>query len=80
MNGKDLIIYILSNNLENEPVYKDGVFLGLMDVNTAAAKFNVGPAVINAWYELNFLEGIKIGDQVFIFPTTNLKIPGVTHA
>jgi hypothetical protein len=51
-----------------------------MDANTAAAKFNVGPAVINAWYELGFLEGIKIGDQVFIFPTTNLKIPGVTHA
>lgn len=30
MTGKDLILYILQNNLENEVVIKDGVFVWFM--------------------------------------------------
>ena len=42
MTGKDLIIYILQNNLEDEVVLKEGFFVGFMDQNEAAVKFNVG--------------------------------------
>ena len=31
MTGKELILYILENDLENEDVIKDGVFIWLMD-------------------------------------------------
>ena len=30
MTGRDLIVYILSNNLENEEVFKDGKFIGFI--------------------------------------------------
>ena len=30
MTGRELILYILSNGLENEPVFKDGKFIGFM--------------------------------------------------
>ena len=39
MTGRDLIIYILENNLENEPVYKDGRLLGFLTVTEAAVEF-----------------------------------------
>jgi hypothetical protein len=44
MTGRDLIVYILQNNLENEPVFKDGKFIGFMTEGEAAEKFDVGVA------------------------------------
>lgn len=73
MTGKDLIFYILENDLENEVVIKDGVFIWLMTELEAAAKFNVGVATIRTWYELGLLEGIQIGDSIFFL--RNLDIP-----
>ena len=49
MTGRDLIIYILQNNLEDEDILKDGRFPGLLTIQEAAAKANVGVATINAW-------------------------------
>lgn len=66
MTGKDLIIYILSNNLENEPVYKDGKLLGFLTAAEAAAKFEVGVATVDLWWEFGLLDGIKIGDTLYI--------------
>ena len=66
MTGRDLIIYILSNNLEDEPVYKDGKILGFMTAMEAAAKFEVGLATVQAWVGLGYLPGIKIGNEVYI--------------
>ena len=65
MTGKDLIIYILENNLENEMIIKDGVFIKLMNEEEAAIKFQVGIATIKAWYECGILKGTKIGDSIF---------------
>lgn len=66
MTGKDLIIYILSNNLENEPVYKNGKLLGFLTAMEAAAKFEVGVATVDLWWEFGLLDGIKIGDTLYI--------------
>lgn len=65
MTGRDLIVYILNNNLENEEVFKDGIFFGLIDENEVAIKFDVGVATVKAWYDLNMIKGIKIGDSIF---------------
>lgn len=73
MTGRDLIMYILENNLENEIVIKDGVFLWLMNEKEAAAKFNVGVATIKAWYAYGKLDGIKIKDGLYFL--RNVKDP-----
>lgn len=65
MTGKELIIYILNNNLENEEVFSDGFFVGMMDEKEAAAKFGVGVATINVWYQLGILPGINIEDSLY---------------
>lgn len=66
MTGRDLIVYILSNHLEDEPVFKDGKFVGLLTAEEAAAKLNVGVSTIRAWYMLGRLKGIVIGDSIYI--------------
>ena len=36
MTGKELILYILQNNLENEQVFRNGIFIGFMDETETA--------------------------------------------
>lgn len=66
MTGRDLILYILQNGLEDEPVFDDGIFLGFMSEMEAAVKFNVGVATISTWYRCGMLPGIKIGNKIYI--------------
>ena len=74
MTGKDLIIYILQNNLEDESIIKDGQFVWLMNEEQAAIKFDVGVATIKTWYYLGLIRGVKIGDSIFFLKTiTNPK-------
>ena len=68
MTGRDLIIYILQNGLENENVFKDGRFLGFMDENQAAAKFGVGIATLKVWTRLGYIKGFLIGNS-FYYPS-----------
>ena len=42
MTGKELILYILQNNLENTIVLEDCFFIGFMTEKEAAVKFEVG--------------------------------------
>lgn len=66
MTGRELIIYILENNLEDKPVFEDGKILGLMTVEEAALKFGVGSATIIAWFHLDMIKGIRISDCIYI--------------
>lgn len=65
MTGKELILYILRNNLEDTIVLKDGIFVGFMTEGEAAVKFNVGIETIRAWYICRWLDGTKIGDSLY---------------
>lgn len=65
MTGKELILYILQNNLEDTVVLNGTSFIGFMTVDEAAVKFNVGPATIKEWYDCRMLEGVKIGDSLY---------------
>ena len=69
MTGRDLILFILENKLENELVVKDGIFIWLMDEEEAAAKFGVGVATIKTWYILDKLDGFKIKDRLYFLRT-----------
>ena len=65
MTGKELVLYILQNNLEDEIVIKDGIFVWLMSEEEAAIKFNVGVSTVRAWYICGMLNGTKIGDHLY---------------
>lgn len=71
MTGKELILYILQNDLENEVVIKDGIFVWLMNEEEAAVKFDVGVATIKAWYICGMLSGTKIGDHLYFLRNTS---------
>ena len=66
MTGRELIIYILENSLDDEPIFENGKLLGFLNVHEAALKFNVGTATIELWYELGILNGLKIEDNIYI--------------
>lgn len=66
VTGKDLIIYILQNDLEDAPVFEDGRLLGFMTAIEAAVKFEVTTATIFAWVQLGQLEGVTIGTELYI--------------
>lgn len=66
MTGRELILHILKNNLEDEPIFKDGKFIGFMTVEEAAIKFDTGVETIKAWFELGVLEGFTMSDKIYI--------------
>lgn len=66
MTGRDLIIYILQNKLEDESVFKDGKFVGFISTAEAAFRFKVGVETVKTWYRLDVLKGIEVGDEIFI--------------
>ena len=66
MTGKDLILYILQNDLENTEVFQDGFFIGFMSAGEAAVKFGVGMATIESWYIRGMVNGIRIGDSLYL--------------
>lgn len=70
MTGKELILYILQNDLENEEVISENGFLLFMDEKEAAAKFNVGIGTIETWYQLGMIKGFEFGDSIVFLSNT----------
>jgi excisionase family DNA binding protein len=66
MTGRDLILYILTHGLEDEPVFENGIFIGFMTAEEAAVKMNVGVMTIRLWVGLGQLKGLMIGDALYI--------------
>lgn len=67
MTGRELIIYIMKNNLEDEPVVdENGKPIGYITVSDAAKKLGMGEAGVVASYTMGILEGVCIGDTLYI--------------
>lgn len=73
MTGKDLIIYILENNLENEPVFQQGKFIGFVTAGEVAERLNVGVATVYVWVYQKRLEGMLVGGTLYIPADYELK-------
>lgn len=58
MTGKELIIYILQNNLENKLI---------LSKEEAALKFGVTLETVEVMYNLNMVRGFKMGNNLYIF-------------
>ena len=68
MTGRELIVYILVNGLEDEPIFdqSNGTLVGFLTTSQAAVKFNVSTPTILTWIALGKLESIKIGEEFYI--------------
>jgi excisionase family DNA binding protein len=66
MTGRELIVYISTNHLEDEPVFKNGRFIGAMTIQEAAAKMDVGSATIFTWIAQGVLPYLVIEGKVYI--------------
>ena len=66
MTGKELIMYILEHNLENEQVFSNGKFLGFLTIEEAAAKFSVGTATVRTWICLGQIEFVYFDGTMYI--------------
>ena len=73
MTGRELIIYILENGLEDKQIYEDGKIIGFITATEAAEKFKVGLATIKVWVNEGTLDGIRIGEELYIPANACLK-------
>ena len=73
MTGKELIIYILEQGLENEVVIKDGEFNGLWTINEEAVKLGCGRASIPVMVKMGLIEGIEVEDRLYVSPASVKK-------
>ena len=71
MTGRDLIIYILRNNLEDEPIIDSNLF---MTASEAAAKLGVGVATVQTWYEIGMVTGFIFNDVLYVFTSGPIVI------
>lgn len=66
MTGRDLIIYITKNKLEDKRVFENGTFLGFITPNEFASKKGVGVATVYVWIFLGQLDHVRIGDLYLV--------------
>ena len=66
MTGRDLMIYIIENHLEDTDVIENGKLIGFMTEEEAAVKFGVGTTTIRVWVNQDKLPGVSINSQLFI--------------
>lgn len=73
MTGRELVIYILSNNLENEPVFKDGKFLGFKTLEEVAVELEVGVETVRLWAVMGMIDCVKISEEFILIPANYIS-------
>lgn len=73
MTGRDLIVYILENKLEDRPVFDNGELLGFVSAAEAAERCGVGIGTVCVWISQGLIYGIKINDEIYV--PANFKSP-----
>ena len=62
MTGRDLIIFILENNLENSEINP----FEYIPIEKFATMYGVGIETVKAWIKLGQTPAVKIGDKYYI--------------
>lgn len=73
MSGRDFIIYILENHLEDELLFENGKFIGFITVEEAAVKFNVGVETIKVYASLGYLKAVIVDNALYIPANAKLQ-------
>lgn len=67
MTGKELIVYILSNNLENVKLGPDTLeILGYITKDAFAVKNRAGLSTVDAWILMGRIPFVTIGNKVYV--------------
>ena len=67
MTGRELIMYILENHLEDEPIFQNGTIVGYVSDAKVAQLLGVGVATVRAWIMMGRIkDAIMIGDAMFV--------------
>ena len=66
MLGRDLVSYIMANQLLDKEVFEDGKLIGFMSDAEAAKKFDVGVWTIHVWVNQGKMNGIRVNDTIFV--------------
>ena len=74
MTCRELIVYILANNLEDDPVFQHGKLVGFLTPYEVAVELNVGMATIRTWMSQGRLSTVCIGGVPYIPANYNVHI------
>lgn len=66
MIGRQLIIFILANHLENEDIKCGPLLENYISEQDAAVQLKVGVATIRTMFDMGMLRGVKIENDVYI--------------
>lgn len=75
MTGKELILYILNNNLEDSEVFQNGRLLGFHSLAEYAELKNVGTETVRLWVNFGYLKAVIIYDEIYIPYNAEVKNP-----
>lgn len=67
MTGRELIMFIVTNHLEDEDIIENGVLPGFMTVEEAAVMWHTGRAIIKSLYKMNKVKGLVVDDEIYIY-------------
>lgn len=73
MTGRELIVYIMENGLEDEQVLKGGKILGFVTVGEAATRIGVGVYTTCVLIQKAKLDGMMVGNEIFISESSIAK-------
>lgn len=66
MTGRELIIYILKNNMEDTEIFSEGFSPLFITTEEAAKKWECGPATIKTLIELKKIKGFKYENMYYV--------------
>lgn len=66
MLGRDLVTFIMKNNLLDTDVFDDGKLIGYISEEEAGAKFGVGATTVRVWVNQGRLNGLRINDTIYV--------------
>lgn len=68
MTGRDLVLYIMKNKLEDKPLNDVWCLKDFITASEAAVKYEVGEETVKVWFAQGVLGGIQIGETLYISP------------
>lgn len=66
MTGRDLMIYILENGLEDVEMFSEGFSPLFITPEAAAVKWGCGPATIKAMIDIKKVSGVKHNSEYYV--------------
>ena len=70
MTGRELIIFVMENHLEDVTIFDGNMLPGLMTLEEAAVKWHSGRNTVEALFEMGKLPGVVIDEKIYIHENT----------